>query len=271
MKIWIIEAGGSSTGVFTEEGAWYGPAYHVARDETEVLRNICLGAPYSPPETIYFYGAGCSHESLKSKIKGVLTEIFSSINIMVDSDLLGAALALFKGREGLVAILGTGMSNAYYSKGELHVRCASGGYLFEDLGSGFEMGRRWMIDWLKGIHNREIIELTSSDFGYDPVKYRNEIYASQNPIKKVASIAEVLIKYQHHLYVFSWLKAFFSHFVREVVLKYPEEERKRLGFCGGVAYYFQQVIGLVLDDFSLTKPIYIDKAGPDLLKYWLEK
>ena len=58
--------------------------------------------------TIYFYGAGCIPEKTNI-VKTALAQNFPKANILVESDLLGAAHALCGKTAGIACILGTGI------------------------------------------------------------------------------------------------------------------------------------------------------------------
>lgn len=62
---------------------------------------------------IYFYGAGCIPEKT-NLVKTALAQSFPHANILVESDLLGAARALCGKTAGIACILGTGSNSCAY-------------------------------------------------------------------------------------------------------------------------------------------------------------
>ena len=70
--------------------------------------------PCGGAEAVYFYGAGCGHTFPDATAKMVreFGEHFGAARIEAESDLLGAARALFGRGEGVACILGTGSIRA---------------------------------------------------------------------------------------------------------------------------------------------------------------
>src|ERR1035441_4346393 len=62
-------------------------------------------------DELYFYGSGCGSDDKKKQIENILSELFSSAEISVFTDILGAARALFGNEEGIACILGTGANS----------------------------------------------------------------------------------------------------------------------------------------------------------------
>ena len=76
---------------------------------------------YTTVSEIYFYGAGCADEIKIEVVRGALCRFFPNAAIEVQSDLLGAARALFGHNPGIACILGTGSNSCYYD-GEIIVK-----------------------------------------------------------------------------------------------------------------------------------------------------
>lgn len=91
---------------------------------------------------IYFYGAGCSSESSKIKMKRILASFFTKGEIEVQSDLLAACRSLLGDGKGIVGILGTGSNACYYNGESIVQKSTNLGYLMGDEGSGNEISRR---------------------------------------------------------------------------------------------------------------------------------
>src|SRR5690606_15491628 len=90
---------------------------------------------------IFFYGAGCSAESSKKIIQTALSYIFTHANIQVNTDLVGAAIALLGNTPGIIAILGTGMNVGYWNGTNIEYTSPSLGYILGDEGSGAYLGK----------------------------------------------------------------------------------------------------------------------------------
>ena len=85
--------------------------------------------------TIYFYGAGCIPEKTNI-VKTALAQNFPKANILVESDLLGAAHALCGKTAGIACILGTGSNSCFYDGKKITANISPLGYILGDEGSG---------------------------------------------------------------------------------------------------------------------------------------
>ena len=110
--------------------------------------------PCGGAEAVYFYGAGCGHTFPDATAKMVreFGEHFGAARIEAESDLLGAARALFGRGEGVACILGTGSNSCWCRGGEIVENVPPLGYVLGDEGSGATLGRNlvngiFKCDW----------------------------------------------------------------------------------------------------------------------------
>ena len=105
---------------------------------------------------IYFYGAGCTPEK-KEIVKCCLLEVVGdNILIEVNSDLLGAARALFGKENGIACILGTGSNSCYYNGETIDKNISPLGFILGDEGSGAVIGRLFVGSILKNQLGEEL-------------------------------------------------------------------------------------------------------------------
>ena len=84
----------------------------------------------------YFYGAGCATLPICGHIAELLKKgINSNAKADVESDLVGAARALFGKDSGIACILGTGSNTCLYKDGEIAANIPPLGYVLGDEGS----------------------------------------------------------------------------------------------------------------------------------------
>ena len=90
---------------------------------------------------IHFYGAGCI-DPYKKNVEEVLAAIFdTTTEITVESDLLGAAIALCGKEAGIACILGTGSNSCLYDGKKIVSNTSPLGYILGDEGSGAFLGK----------------------------------------------------------------------------------------------------------------------------------
>ena len=87
-------------------------------------------------KTIFFYGAGCGADSKKEIVYKALLKRFPEAEIIVETDMLGAARSLCGRNAGIAAILGTGANTCFYDGEKIVENRASLGYALGDEGSG---------------------------------------------------------------------------------------------------------------------------------------
>lgn len=171
-KYIVADSGGSSTSwgivlkngevVFIQTGSLH-PKYALSPDyPIEQLKEQFreLNVP------LYFYGAGCSSESVQAKMRTFLLQLgFPEVNVYPDT--LAACKALYGNNAGWVAILGTGSVLVQYDGSNIIKRVGGYGSLIGDEGSGFYFGKlllqyllkteQWKEEWIAVFESREWI------------------------------------------------------------------------------------------------------------------
>ena len=114
-------------------------------DKKTISRELQTKAPKSiyaeQVEKIFFYGSGCSSADSKNIVREGLLDVFPEAEIIVETDLVGAAIACYGVTSGVVAILGTGMNIGYWNGKSMETPLPSLGYVLGDSGSGAVIGR----------------------------------------------------------------------------------------------------------------------------------
>src|SRR6056297_1509506 len=99
-------------------------------------------------KNIYLYGAGFSSEQTKQIIVKGCKNFFTNAQINIETDLLGAARAIFDNQEGIITIMGTGSNTGVYNGEEISCHINSLGFALGDEGSGAHLGKLLIIDYL---------------------------------------------------------------------------------------------------------------------------
>ena len=79
------------------------PVYVSGQDIQDALKASVLPVSGKKVDAVYFYGAGVIGETA-DKVRNAFTEVFDYDLIYVESDMLGAARALFGDRAGIACI-----------------------------------------------------------------------------------------------------------------------------------------------------------------------
>lgn len=256
MKVLIADSGSSKTewaGFDTEAGTavWtritigLNPLYCT---EDEIAK--IAGMLNFPADAVYFYGSGCTPE-LSAVVRKALGRIFPHADIEVESDVVGAARALF-GREGrgIACIIGTGSIAAWVDmRSSLVVPYKSMGYILGDEGSGSALGKHLLSDYCKRVMPVALRrELEVWHPGLDAAEIIESVYRSPRPNRYLASFAPFAGLHIVQPYCRRLVDGGFRDFFRrnvELILKDVSDpdmgraSREDIRCVGSVAYYLQ--------------------------------
>lgn len=101
------------------------------------------------PSQLFFYGAGCINEHVL-KIRHACLNTWSDLtDIVIESDLIGAAHATCRHRQGIVCILGTGSNSCHFGGEKIIAQTPPLGYILGDEGSGTHIAKLFLNAMLK--------------------------------------------------------------------------------------------------------------------------
>ena len=193
---------------------------------------------------INFYGAGCTKE--KSPIlRDILASLFPEAQtITVDSDMLGAAKALFADQPGIACILGTGANSCLYDGQQIISNISPMGYILGDEGSGAVIGKTFLNALYKGQH-RDFIPTFEKETGLTLPDIINKVYREPLPNRFLASLAPFI---KAHLQDQEWIAQHVTQCFREF-------------FRNNVSHYNSHPSSLNSHPSSLNDPTPREGAG----------
>ena len=205
---------------------------------------------YTTVSEIYFYGAGCADEIKNEVVRGALCRFFPNAAIEVQSDLLGAARALFGHNPGIACILGTGSNSCYYD-GEIIVKNITPlGFILGDEGSGAVLGRQLIADYMKRTMPLDVSDLFYERFHIDRTKIMESVYRRPFPNRFMASFAPFLSMHREHPYIQQLILDGFDAFFRRNVMQYDYQSLPA-GFIGSVGNCFQRELTTVASRYGI--------------------
>lgn len=188
------------------------------------------------PSEIIFYGAGCIDEVQTNRLASLLSAKFRAIRISVQSDLMGAAIALFNSAPGIVCILGTGANAAYFDGTTFASTAYAGGFILGDEGSGAVLGRRLLADWVKHCMPDEIYNALTEKYGLTYSSVIDSVYRKPQPNRYLAGFAPFLAENINNSYIAALVSDGFDAFFSRNIKGYPQHAP--IGFVGSVAHHF---------------------------------
>lgn len=207
-----------------------------------------------PITKIDFYGAGCGSPVACEGLKRYLSTYFSpNIPINVGSDMLAAAVAVLQGKKGLACILGTGSNSGYFDADTIERQVPSLGYLLGDEGSGFQIGKAIVSDFLRATMPASISDLLEDRLEVKKAELLSYIYTHPYPNRYLASMVGLLAAIPDaREYLLEIVRAQLELFFKNCVLRYELSADDELGFAGSIAYIFQEVLREIAHTYGLT-------------------
>lgn len=224
----------------------------------KILGDLKNSFDFSSIKTIYYYGAGISSENKTIEVKNLLQTFFVKSIIELNSDLLGSCRALSNNSEGVVCILGTGSNSCYYDGKEIVHKINSLGHLLGDEGSGYDMGKKFLIKYLRDELTEDIKIHFSKEFDVSK-NILERLYLSNNREKFVASISKFVSENKENNFVHAFIDDHFNKYFDKIILKYS---CKNIFMSGSVAYYFKNEIEKIAKEKGYT----INKIVKDPIK-----
>ena len=207
------------------------------RDSGESINRIVTSLPDWKPECIYFYGAGCI-EPYSASVRKALQERFPKALVSVESDLLGAARALFGHEEGIACILGTGSNSCLYKNGQITANVPPMGYILGDEGSGAVLGRQLVSDIVKGQLSQELKDAFMEEFQLTPALIVENVYRKPAANRFLASLCPFLSKHRDYDEIQRLLASEFERFLRRNVLLYNRPDLE-IRYVGSISVHFE--------------------------------
>ncbi len=257
--VWSLLTRSGHSEDFQTEGI--NPFFQSENDIADIVSNRLLPQLakhlwVGPITNIYFYGAGCTKE--KSVIvKNALSRFFKKSEIVVDSDMVGAAVALFGKQTGVACILGTGSNSCFWSDEQIKFQVPSLGFILGDEGSGGALGKRLVADLLKNQLNEELKHKFLTENNLTQADIIERVYRQPLPNRFLASLSKFCADNISDENIKALVKRHFAEFADRILVQYKNValsagiEDLKFGFVGSVAYYYEPFLREVMTERGL--------------------
>lgn len=195
---------------------------------------------------VAFYGAGCFGEYSK-KMQRLLEKTFPlPTSVTVDSDLMGAAIALYGQRPGIACILGTGANSGLYYGKQIVAHTNPMGYILGDEGSGASLGKGFLNLLYKGHLPASLRQEFESSTGLTYAQVIQRVYREPLAARFLASLSPFIHAHLHEPQIRQMVTERFQDFFRLHIHPYrkaaPSTEPLTVGFVGSVAYHYRELL-----------------------------
>lgn len=212
---------------------------------------------------IFFYGAGCTPEK-SPLVQKALSAVFKGAEVLVESDMVGAARGLLQHKKGIACILGTGSNSCLYNGERIVKNVPSLGFILGDEGGGAVLGKRLVADLFKNQLGGDLKDLFMSEYGVSQAELIDHVYRQPFPNRYLASLSKFCAAHLDDKRIYDLVYDHFTDFVVRNLEQYYQDENDveiedthtlSVGFVGSIAYYYKPVLQQVMDDmgFAISK------------------
>ena len=279
----IIIADGGSTKtnwcLVTEEGKkvyfnteGYNPYFSsTAYIVQSLMENLPADLEKSEITEVNYYGAGCSTDEMRNIVAEAMKAVFTKARVYIGHDLLAAARALLGTNEGFAAILGTGTNTCIYNGKDVVSNIDSGAYILGDEGSGCYIGKKLLVDYLRGYMPEPVRKLFWDTFKLTPDDVNEQVYTQPRANRFCASFSKFVYDNNVHIeYSRNLVRTSFEDFFRNLVTHYPNYQKYTFNCIGSVGYNFRNVLEEIVTENGMVVGNIIRSPIDNLVKYHLD-
>jgi N-acetylglucosamine kinase-like BadF-type ATPase len=279
----IIIADGGSTKtnwcLVTEEGKkvyfnteGYNPYFSsTAYIVQSLMENLPSDLEKNEITEVNYYGAGCSTDEMRKIVADAMKAVFTKAKVYVGHDLLAAARALLGTSEGFAAILGTGTNTCVYNGREVVHNIDSGAYILGDEGSGCYIGKKLLVDYLRGYMPEPVRKLFWETYKLTPDDVNERVYTQPRANRFCASFSKFVYDNNVHIeYSRNLVRTSFEDFFQNLVTHYPNYQKYTFNCIGSVGYNFRNVLEEVVTENGMVVGNIIRSPIDNLVKYHLD-
>ena len=228
-----------------------------------------LGYYFEPKKIkkIFFYGAGCSNSENIAIVDNAMSKYFSSAELFIGHDMLAAARALLKNERGFACILGTGSNSCIYNGKQIEKNIDSLGYLLGDEGSGSNIGKKIVRDYLRGYLPTELLYKFQEKYNTSSSGIFNTLYNEPLPNRFLAGFCHFAHENKDHEHIQNIIRESFNDFFKNLVSKYPEHSKYKFNCIGSVGFIFSGILNEMVSYYNMECGKIIRSPIDDLVEY----
>lgn len=192
--------------------------------------------------SVRYYGAGCATPVICDRLASEFKAGLGCDDVLVASDLLGAARSLLGDKRGIACILGTGSNSCLYNGNVIERNIPSLGFILGDEGSGAALGKRLVADVFKGHLPAPVRERFMNRFNLTVGDILDKVYREPAPNRFLASLVPFIAENIWNPYVYAMVRREFETFLKRNVSPYEGSRRLPICFTGSIAFHFTDIL-----------------------------
>ncbi len=219
---------------------------------SDILQNIPSELKVESVKEIYFYGAGVTELQYPFMEETLRTVFTKAETVFIAMDTLASCRALLQDKPGFAAILGTGANSCLYDGKNEGLNVDSCGFILGDEGSGGNLGKRLITDYIRRNMPAKVYDLVGEELGMNNDELIDQIYTKPYPNRFCAQYAKFI---NENLDTDPYFKELaidaFRQFFKLIVTHYPDYQTYKFNAVGSVAYYFKPILENVVNEFGM--------------------
>ncbi len=220
-------------------------------------------------EKISYYGSGCGNEKNCQLVAAALRQRFTTAEIKVTHDLMAAAHAVLGHEKGIACILGTGANSCLYDGKSIVNQAVSLGYLVGDEGSGTYIGKKVVRSYFYDLMPDDLRQQFEAEYHLSHKDFIDRLYHYPQPNTYLSSFCKFAGEHRQNVYIQQLASDCFNEFLNVFVCRYEDFENLNVSFVGSVAYHFQDILKVCLENKDLHLGEIIQTPADGLVKYHL--
>jgi glucosamine kinase len=218
-------------------------------------------------DKIYFYGTGCNSETKNNVVREAISRFCTAGEILIGSDLLGAARSLCQNEPGIACIMGTGSNSCYYNGKSIAANVSPLGYILGDEGGGAVIGRKLVSAVLKKQVPGNIVDLFFETYKITPAEILEKVYMKPFPNRFLGQFSRFISANIHIQELQDIVTTSFDEFIIRNILQYPESASLSVHFTGSISFHFRSFLEESLYKYSLIPGKITLSPMADLINY----
>jgi len=232
--------------------AGFNPYYQPIEDLHNSIKQVILPLADEPVTKVFFYGAGVSSEKNQIAIREAFLKFFPEVYTEAGWDLLAAARALCGNEPGIACIMGTGSNSCLYDGEKITGNVANLGWILADEGSGANIGKKFLVDYLRGKQPETLAAQFQKEFPLPREGFLEKVYQHERPSAFLAGFTKFISQHLKDEYCYNLIYNSFAEFYNEVVMRYTGYKNHKVHFTGSIAFHFSDILRQVANDKGIT-------------------
>ncbi len=211
------------------------------RDNEEVIRQALsplMDWVKHTVDQIHFFGAGCI-PPYSTTVKRQLQQMFPQAEVQVESDMMGAAIALCGHQEGIACILGTGANSCLFDGRRIIRQTPALGFILGDEGSGASLGKRLLGDVFKRQLPDVMLKAFEEEYGLTQSEVIDRVYRQPQANLFLSSLVPFLYRHLDCPQISMLVTDEFRRFLHRNILNYGRPDLP-VNFVGGITNSFNE-------------------------------